>query len=132
MCSFACNRVDLIGAEEETFGPVAGLFPFKTESEVVGLANDAEVGLAGYFYSKDIGRIYRVAEAMEVGMIGVNTVSSTARRMNVSSSDVLISLLCRTRYMLTNENFRVWCRTLFPLLEALSRVALDEKGRNMV
>lgn len=60
-------------AHEETFGPVAGLFPFQTEKEVVTLANDAEVGLAGYFFSKDIQRCYRVAEAMEVGMVGVNT-----------------------------------------------------------
>ena len=49
------------------------MFPFKTEKEVVALANDTEVGLAGYFYSSDVGRIYRVAEALEVGMIGVNT-----------------------------------------------------------
>jgi len=60
-------------AEEETFGPVAGLFPFATEKEVVDLANEAEVGLAGYFFSRDIGRIWRVAEALEVGMVGVNT-----------------------------------------------------------
>ena len=60
-------------AHEETFGPVAGLFPFKTEAEVVSMANDAEVGLAGYFFSKDIQRCYRVAEAMQTGMIGVNT-----------------------------------------------------------
>lgn len=60
-------------ASEETFGPVAPLFPFDTEKEVVGLANSAPVGLAGYFFSRDVGRIYRVAEALEVGMIGVNT-----------------------------------------------------------
>ena len=60
-------------ASEETFGPVAGLFSFDTEAEVVKMANDAEVGLAGYFFSKDIQRCYRVAEAMEVGMVGVNT-----------------------------------------------------------
>jgi len=58
---------------EETFGPVAGLFKFSTEKEVVALANDSPVGLAGYFYSKDVNRIYRVAEALEVGMVGVNT-----------------------------------------------------------
>jgi len=58
---------------EETFGPVAGLFRFETEAEVVKLANSAEVGLAGYFYSKDIQRVYRIAEALEVGMVGVNT-----------------------------------------------------------
>jgi len=60
-------------ASEETFGPVAGIFQFSTEKEVVELANEAEVGLAGYFFSRDIGRIWRVAEALEVGMVGVNT-----------------------------------------------------------
>ncbi|KAK4574355.1 succinate semialdehyde dehydrogenase NADP+ linked [Recurvomyces mirabilis] len=60
-------------AHEETFGPVAGLFPFDTEAEVVKQANDTEVGLAGYFFSKDLARCYRVAEALEVGMVGVNT-----------------------------------------------------------
>lgn len=58
---------------EETFGPVAGLFSFDTEKEVVTEANKAEVGLAGYFFSRDVQRIYRVAEALEVGMVGVNT-----------------------------------------------------------
>ena len=64
---------DMQLASEETFGPVAGLFPFETEKEVVEFANKAEVGLAGYFFSRDIHRIYRVAEALEVGMVGVNT-----------------------------------------------------------
>ncbi|PWW76707.1 aldehyde dehydrogenase [Tuber magnatum] len=58
---------------EETFGPIAALFRFKSEKEVVDLANEAEVGLAGYFFSSDIARIWRVAEALEVGMVGVNT-----------------------------------------------------------
>jgi len=58
---------------EETFGPVAGLFPFDTEAEVVQMANDTDVGLAGYFFSRDIQRCYRIAEALEVGMVGVNT-----------------------------------------------------------
>lgn len=65
--------MDMKLASEETFGPVAGLFSFETEKEVVDLANSADVGLAGYFYSKDLQRVYRVAEALEVGMIGVNT-----------------------------------------------------------
>lgn len=56
---------DMRIASEETFGPVAGVFRFKTEKEVVELANDTEVGLAGYFFSSDIGRIWRVAEALE-------------------------------------------------------------------
>jgi succinate-semialdehyde dehydrogenase / glutarate-semialdehyde dehydrogenase len=60
-------------AHEETFGPVAGLFPFDTEAEVVQLANDAEVGLAGYFFSRDVGRCWRVAETLDVGIVGVNT-----------------------------------------------------------
>ncbi|MCJ1330214.1 succinate semialdehyde dehydrogenase NADP+ linked [Thelotrema lepadinum] len=66
-------KMDMQLASEETFGPVAGLFPFKTEKDVVEMANQAEVGLAGYFFSRDIQRIYRVAEALEVGMVGVNT-----------------------------------------------------------
>ncbi|KAI8951878.1 Aldehyde/histidinol dehydrogenase [Xylaria longipes] len=64
---------DMAIACEETFGPVAGLFPFETEQEVVDLANAAEVGLAGYFFSRDLERITRVAETLEVGMVGVNT-----------------------------------------------------------
>ncbi|MGX9963900.1 NADP-dependent succinate-semialdehyde dehydrogenase [Roseomonas sp. F4] len=57
---------------EETFGPVAPLFRFKTEEEAVALANDSEFGLAAYFYARDIGRIFRVAEAIEAGIIGIN------------------------------------------------------------
>ncbi|KAK2004243.1 succinate-semialdehyde dehydrogenase [Colletotrichum falcatum] len=57
---------------EETFGPLAALFAFETEEEAVALANDADVGLAGYFFSKDVSRCWRVAEALEVGMVGVN------------------------------------------------------------
>jgi succinate-semialdehyde dehydrogenase/glutarate-semialdehyde dehydrogenase len=57
---------------EETFGPVAPLFRFKTEEEAVKMANDSEFGLAAYFYARDIGRIFRVAEALESGIIGIN------------------------------------------------------------
>jgi len=60
-------------ADEETFGPVAALIKFETEEEVIRLANEADVGLAGYFFARDIGRVWRVAEALEVGMVGVNT-----------------------------------------------------------
>ncbi|PLW33495.1 hypothetical protein PCANC_16449 [Puccinia coronata f. sp. avenae] len=59
--------------QEETFGPVAALYKFESESDVISRANNSEVGLAGYFYSKDVGRIWRVAEALEVGMVGANT-----------------------------------------------------------
>ncbi|KZO98059.1 succinic semialdehyde dehydrogenase [Calocera viscosa TUFC12733] len=59
--------------DEETFGPVAALIKFETEEEVIRLANDTDVGLAGYFYSRDIGRVWRVAEALQVGMVGANT-----------------------------------------------------------
>ena len=58
---------------EETFGPVAPLFRFKTEEEAITLANNTEFGLASYFYSRDVGRIFRVSEALEYGMVGVNT-----------------------------------------------------------
>ena len=60
-------------AREETFGPVAPLFRFKTEEEVIKLANDTEFGLAAYFYSKDLGRVWRVAEQVEYGIVGINT-----------------------------------------------------------
>ena len=64
---------DMIVATEETFGPLAPLFRFKTDDEAVALANNTEFGLASYFYSRDIGRIWRVAEGLESGMVGVNT-----------------------------------------------------------
>jgi succinate-semialdehyde dehydrogenase/glutarate-semialdehyde dehydrogenase len=59
-------------AREETFGPVAPLFRFKTDAEAITLANDTEFGLCAYFYSRDVGRIFRAAEALEAGIIGVN------------------------------------------------------------
>jgi len=58
---------------EETFGPVAGLARFSTEAEAVAIANDTPYGLAAYFFSRDIGRITRVGEALEYGILGVNT-----------------------------------------------------------
>jgi succinate-semialdehyde dehydrogenase/glutarate-semialdehyde dehydrogenase len=70
---------DMLCAKEETFGPVAPVFRFKTDDEAVALANATEFGLAAYFYSRDIGRIFRVAEGLEAGMVGVNTgIISTA------------------------------------------------------
>jgi succinate-semialdehyde dehydrogenase/glutarate-semialdehyde dehydrogenase len=63
---------DAVIFREETFGPVAPLFRFKTEEEAIKLANDTEFGLASYFYARDIGRIFRVAEALEYGIIGIN------------------------------------------------------------
>src|SRR5438552_1108454 len=60
-------------AREETFGPVAPLFRFKTEGEAIALANDTEFGLAAYFYGRDISRVWRVAEALESGIVGINT-----------------------------------------------------------
>ncbi|EIE1227186.1 NAD-dependent succinate-semialdehyde dehydrogenase [Vibrio vulnificus] len=63
---------DMLVAEEETFGPVAPLFRFKDEAEVLERANDTESGLAGYFYTRSLGRAWRVADALEVGMVGIN------------------------------------------------------------
>jgi succinate-semialdehyde dehydrogenase/glutarate-semialdehyde dehydrogenase len=63
---------DMLCAREETFGPFAPVFRFKTEQEAINAANNTECGLASYFYSRDIGRIYRVAEALEYGMVGIN------------------------------------------------------------
>ncbi len=64
---------DMLCAREETFGPVAAVLRFRTEQEAIELANATEFGLASYFYSRDIGRIFRVAEALEYGMVGINT-----------------------------------------------------------
>jgi len=64
---------EMLVAREETFGPVAPLFRFKTEEEAVRMANDTEFGLAAYFYGRDIARVWRVAEALESGMVGINT-----------------------------------------------------------
>ncbi|PPR05218.1 hypothetical protein CVT26_012294 [Gymnopilus dilepis] len=58
---------------EETFGPLAAICKFETEEEVIRMANDTDVGLAGYFFSRDVGRVWRVAEKLEVGMVGANT-----------------------------------------------------------
>ena len=63
---------DMMVANDETFGPVAPLFKFETEEEVIQMANDTEFGLAAYFYSRDIGRVHRVAEQLEFGIVGVN------------------------------------------------------------
>ena len=63
---------DMTIANEETFGPVAALFRFQDEAEVIARANDTEFGLSAYFYSRDIGRVWRVAEALESGIVGVN------------------------------------------------------------
>jgi succinate-semialdehyde dehydrogenase/glutarate-semialdehyde dehydrogenase len=64
---------EMLCAKEETFGPVAPVFRFETEAEAIALANATEFGLASYFYSRDIGRVFRVGEALEYGMVGVNT-----------------------------------------------------------
>ena len=63
---------NMLCAREETFGPFAPVFKFQTEQEAIDAANATEFGLASYFYSRDIGRIYRVGEALEYGMVGVN------------------------------------------------------------
>jgi succinate-semialdehyde dehydrogenase/glutarate-semialdehyde dehydrogenase len=63
----------MLVAREETFGPVAPLFRFTTDEEAIALANDTEFGLASYFYGRDIGRVFRMAEALETGIVGINT-----------------------------------------------------------
>ncbi|OYD22678.1 NADP-dependent succinate-semialdehyde dehydrogenase [Oceanimonas baumannii] len=64
---------DMVVAREETFGPLAPVFRFRDETDVIRQANDTEYGLASYFYARDLGRVFRVAEALEYGMVGVNT-----------------------------------------------------------
>lgn len=60
-------------AKEETFGPVAPIFKFSSDDEVIDMANDTEFGLAAYFYSRNVSRIWKVAEALEYGIVGINT-----------------------------------------------------------
>jgi succinate-semialdehyde dehydrogenase / glutarate-semialdehyde dehydrogenase len=64
---------DMKLAKEETFGPLAGIIRFTAEADAIAMANDTEFGLASYFYSKDLSRVWRVAEALEAGMVGINT-----------------------------------------------------------
>jgi succinate-semialdehyde dehydrogenase/glutarate-semialdehyde dehydrogenase len=63
----------MLVAREETFGPLAPLFKFTTDREAIQMANDTEFGLASYFYTRDINRVWKVAEALEYGMVGINT-----------------------------------------------------------
>jgi succinate-semialdehyde dehydrogenase/glutarate-semialdehyde dehydrogenase len=79
---------------EETFGPVAAFFPFESEQEAIVMANESEVGLAGYFFSKDAGRCWRVAEALQVGMVGVNT--GKYRPDRKSLDNVQLTKSCRS------------------------------------
>lgn len=66
-------KKEMLISREETFGPLAPLYKFQTEEEAVALANDSEFGLAAYFYTRDVARVWRVAEKLETGMVGVNT-----------------------------------------------------------
>ena len=64
---------DMLVAKEETFGPLAPVIKFDTDADAIAKANDTEFGLAAYFFSRDIGRVWRVAEAVEYGIVGINT-----------------------------------------------------------
>jgi succinate-semialdehyde dehydrogenase/glutarate-semialdehyde dehydrogenase len=64
---------DMLVAEDETFAPLAPIFRFESEAEIIALANDTVFGLASYFYARDLGKVWRVAEALEYGIVGVNT-----------------------------------------------------------
>ncbi len=68
----ANTTAEMVLAKEETFGPIAPVFRFGAEEEVIKMANDTEYGLASYFYSRDVSRCWRVAEALESGMVGIN------------------------------------------------------------
>ena len=66
-------KADSLVSQEETFGPLAPVIRFKDEADVIAMCNASPFGLASYFYSRDLGRVWRVAEALESGMVGVNT-----------------------------------------------------------
>lgn len=63
----------MLVAEDETFAPLAPIFRFESEAEIIALSNDTVFGLASYFYARDLGKVWRVAEALEYGIVGVNT-----------------------------------------------------------
>jgi succinate-semialdehyde dehydrogenase / glutarate-semialdehyde dehydrogenase len=69
---------EMLVSNDETFGPLAPLFKFSSDAEVIEMANDTEFGLAGYFFSKDFNRMWRIAAALECGMVGVNTAKISA------------------------------------------------------
>ena len=75
---YADVTTDMMITHEETFGPVAPLYRFGSEEEAIRLANDTEFGLASYIYTRDIGRVWRVSEGIEYGMVGVNEVAITS------------------------------------------------------
>lgn len=86
---------DMIITNEETFGPVAALYKFDKDDEVIKLANNSHVGLAGYFYSRDVGRCWKIADALEVGIVGINTgVISTSEAPFGGVSIILRSDFC--------------------------------------
>jgi succinate-semialdehyde dehydrogenase/glutarate-semialdehyde dehydrogenase len=97
---------DMLCAREETFGPVAPVFRFETEAEAIALANATEFGLASYFYSRDIGRIFRVGEALEYGMVGINTglISAPPRCPSAASSSRAWAAKARTRAWTTTSS----------------------------
>ena len=66
-------HANMLAAREETFGPIAPLFRFHNDAQAIELANATECGLAAYFYSKDMQRVFRIAEALQYGMVGINT-----------------------------------------------------------
>mgnify|MGYP001363599325 FL=1 len=82
-------------SSEETFGPVAALYSFSTEEEVIAVANDSEVGLAAYVYTNDLYRSTRVTEALQVGMVAINTgvISDNAAPQALYSSLLLSQIL---------------------------------------
>jgi acyl-CoA reductase-like NAD-dependent aldehyde dehydrogenase len=80
---------DMLTTNEEVFGPLLGLYKFETEEEVVKLANDTSMGLASYFFTRDVSRTWRLLESLEAGMIGMNT-----GKLTQYSSLALSSPLC--------------------------------------
>jgi succinate-semialdehyde dehydrogenase / glutarate-semialdehyde dehydrogenase len=94
---------DMVVSNDETFGPLAPLFKFSSDAEVIEMANDTEFGLAGYFFSKDFNRVWRVAAALEVGMVGVNTGKISAPE---SPFGGVYSLICLS--LISGERIRCW------------------------
>lgn len=109
---------DMLITREETFGPVAALYVFETEEEVVGKANDTSMGLASYFFTRDVDRTFRLLDKLEAGMIGMNTGNSSAAESpfggikesgygKESGKDVAVSeyLIAKTGTLTISEHF---------------------------
>jgi hypothetical protein len=116
---------------EETFGPVAPVFRFKTEEEAIRLSNDTEFGLATYFYGRDIGRVWRVAEALEYGIVGINEglISTEVAPFGGVKESVAVRARNTASRIISRSNISVWGEFRLPLLERSAVYAVQSRTK---